>query len=107
MDSNRSDVTKGVMTARRPGVDHNYHDYSSVSASDVNLLFPSSSTAGVRQHNPLASGAQQQGFAVKLHFMLADIEANGDAGIVSWRPHGRYVVRTPLRKVTSPQHCHH
>lgn len=84
---------KGVPVPRRPGVDHDYHDYANVSPAEVNLLFPASSLAAIRQHNPLASGAQQQGFAVKLHYMLADIETNGDAGIVSWRPHGRCVWR--------------
>jgi hypothetical protein len=85
--SNDSEV--GTASPRRPGVDHNYHDYSNVSPSEINLLFPGSSLASLRQHNPLASGVQQQGFAVKLYYMLTDIESSGEAGIVSWRPHGR------------------
>ena len=88
-NNNRNDDNDKDLMPRRPGVDHNYHDYANVSPAEVNLLFPGSSFSSVRQHNPLATGAQQQGFAVKLHFMLADIETNGDTGIVSWRPHGR------------------
>jgi hypothetical protein len=75
---------------RRAGVDHNYHDYSGVSAADACLLFQSA-YGSIRQHNPLASGTQQQGFAVKLHYMLGDIETSGEASIVSWQPHGRLV----------------
>lgn len=77
---------------RRPGVNHNYHDYANVSVSEINMLFPGAAVASLRQHNPLASGAQQQGFAVKLYHMLADIESSGEAEIVSWRPHGRCFV---------------
>jgi hypothetical protein len=56
----------------------------------MNLLFPGSSLDALRQHNPLE--VQQQRFAVKLHYMLGEIEASGEAGIVSWRPHERYKV---------------
>ena len=81
--------------------DEGYRDYAEVSPAEVCRLFASSSSGcstssssggTARQHNPHASGSQQQGFAVKLHYMISDIEASGDSSIVSWQPHGRCVL---------------
>ena len=81
---------------RVSSADQEYRDYASVGPAEAARLFGSSSGCSsggaVRQHNPQASGSQQQGFAVKLHYMLADIEASGDSSIVSWQPHGRCVL---------------
>jgi hypothetical protein len=73
---------------KRPGVEHTYRDYANISVADMGALFGSTS-GEVRQHNPLAQGSQQQGFAVKVHHMLSDIESSGEAHVVSWQPHGR------------------
>ena len=81
----KSDTSDGGAPQKRPGVDHNYHDYSKLTASELSTLFP----AALRQQNPMASGAMQQGFAVKPHYMLGDVEARGESGVVSWQPHGR------------------
>lgn len=81
--------------------DEEYRDYAEVSPAEVCRLFASSSSGcssssssggAARQHNPHASGSQQQGFAVKLHYMISDVEASGDSSIVSWQPHGRCVL---------------
>jgi hypothetical protein len=69
----------------------------------MNLLFPGSSLNALRQHNPLE--VQQQSFAVKLHYMLAEIEASGEAGIVSWRPHERYEVHFGVVFSTAKTFC--
>ncbi|CAB9523374.1 Heat stress transcription factor [Seminavis robusta] len=88
-------TSKGKEVPKRPGVQHHYRDWANASAADVGLWFPTATNGGVvRQQNPMASGTQQQGFAVKLHHMLSDVEAFGESGIVSWQPHGRcFVVR--------------
>ena len=80
--------------------DEDYCDYADVSHEEVCRRFESSSgcssssssIGAARQPNPHAPGSQQQGFAVKLHSMISDIEASGDSSIVSWQPHGRCVV---------------
>ena len=87
--SGKDEGDKGAPVPRRAGVDHTYHDYSQVSAAEAHLLFNAEPGSTLRQQNPFASAVQQQGFAVKVHFMLRDIEENGESAIVSWQPHGR------------------
>ena len=85
--------------------DEDYCDYADVSHEEVCRRFESSSgcssssssIGAARQPNPHAPGSQQQGFAVKLHSMISDIEASGDSSIVSWQPHGRCVLLTNSR----------
>lgn len=84
-DNNRD----SARSPKRPGVNHEYHDYAGLSADDAKRLFGSSS-GGTMAVRPSASGSNQhQGFAVKLFFMLADLESNEDSSAVSWQPHGR------------------
>ena len=76
--------------AKRAGVDHSYHDYAHVSAADAKRMLPDAVGAGTtRQHNPTATGTQQQGFVVKLYHMLNDADGRGQSSILSWQPHGR------------------
>lgn len=58
-------------------VQHNYHDHASDSSGDYN--------------NTLSAFASktEQPFPAKLHFMLDDMEKDGQAHIISWAPHGR------------------
>jgi hypothetical protein len=75
--------------AKRAGVDHSYRDYADASAAEATKLYPLPATGLARQHNPLATGTQQQGFVVKLFHMLKAVDASGQSSIVSWQPHGR------------------
>lgn len=79
-------------------VSHNYHDYALASAEEVSHLVSSSSG---KPCNPHFAGGQQLGFAVKLHFMLSQVEMHGDTSIVSWQPHGRQVCFRNLERSSS------
>jgi len=81
------DKSKASLSCVTSNNEKEYRDFANVSPAEASSLFGESA----RPHNPHATGLQQQGFAVKLHYMLSDIEASGDTSIVSWQPHGRYV----------------
>jgi hypothetical protein len=89
-------TTSSNENTKRAGVNHSYHDYSNMSAADALKLYPMPSTGQARQYNPLASGTQQQGFVVKLFHMMSSVDVRGYSPIVSWQPHGRYVLQQCL-----------
>jgi len=74
-------------------VQHNYHDH----ALDVET--PGDFLGELR-------GGASAPFPIKLHEMLERVEADGNAHIVSWQPHGRcFVVHKPdLFRVILPQY---
>lgn len=67
-------------------VQHDYHDHAEEKATSEEKLILDSA-----QQNPLVAS-----FPMKLYMMLEQVEADGNAHIVSWQPHGRcFVVHEP------------
>ena len=67
-------------------VQHHYHDHANECATSEEKLILDSA-----QQNPLVAS-----FPMKLFMMLEQVEADGNAHIVSWQPHGRcFVVHEP------------
>lgn len=74
-------------------VQHNYHDHSLETETAADFA------------EEIRGGASSP-FPIKLHEMLERVEADGNAHIVSWQPHGRcFVVHKPeLFKAILPQY---
>lgn len=67
-------------------VQHHYHDHANECATTEEKLIIDSA-----QQNPLVAS-----FPMKLFMMLEQVEADGNAHIVSWQPHGRcFAVHEP------------
>ena len=67
-------------------VQHHYHDHAQEPATQEEQLILDSA-----QQNPMVAS-----FPMKLFMMLEQVEADGNAHIVSWQPHGRcFVVHEP------------
>ena len=70
-------ATKSASTdSENRKISHNYHDYAETPISyEIQKMALSSKL--------------EQSFPSKLHYILSDVEQDGQSHIVSWAPHGR------------------
>jgi hypothetical protein len=70
--------------ARHMKVEDNYHDYANVTESAISDTL----------------NKEEDYFPARLHYLISELEEDGQGNIVSWQPHGRcFVVHDKRRFV--------